>query len=442
MSAVEKNIQWYQTKFQEFEQTLNGEKLLPLHKTRQDAIEQFAAAGFPTTKHEEWRFTNVTALSKIEFQPVLRYDREGITHVYIKDALLPDAVRLVFVNGMFSKELSDLHLLPKNVVVENLATAKKQNPETMAQTVVRNEKANENAFRALNAALWQDGVFISIPKNIKLETPIQILHVASQKTSPFMAMTKNIIQVEEHAQAVVFETYLHRTGNIYCTNAVTDIVLGSDARIDHIKLQAESIHAYHIAHTIVHQEASSVYRSHTIALGSAIARNTITALLDNEHAECTLNGLTLASTNQLIDHHTAIDHLHPHCTSHELYKYVLDEKAHGVFNGKVYVRKDAQKTDAKQTNKTLLLSDEATIDTKPQLEIFADDVKCTHGAAVGQLDAEQIFYLRSRGLGEQEAREVLTYAFAGDVVNRIEHEPIRLLVEAAVTKQLNRKQND
>lgn len=439
MPTVEKNIQWYQTKFQEYEQRLNGEKALPLHALRKSAIEQFAAVGFPTAKQEEWRFTSVAPISKIEFQPVLHYDREGLTNADIAAACLPDAIRLVFVNGMFAEEFSDLHLLPKNVIVENLAHTKKRKPEFFSKYVGKDLGISENAFTTLNAALWQDGVFVHIPKATTVEVPIQLLFVATQNTSPFIALTKNIIHVEENAKAMVFESYIHRADNIYCTNAATEIILGEHASVEHVKLQTESIHAFHIAHTVVHQQASSSYRSHSIALGGAIARNNVSALFDAEHIECTLNGLTLASGSQLIDHHTAIDHLHPNCTSHELYKYVLDDKAHGVFNGKVFVRKDAQKTDAKQTNKTLLLSDEAMINTKPQLEIFADDVKCTHGAAVGQLDAEQIFYLRTRGIGEEEARKILTYAFAGDVVNRIEHEAIRAQVEEVVMKRLNRK---
>ena len=438
MPTTEKNIQWYQTKFQEFEQGLNGEKSTPLHALRRNAIEQFAAIGFPTAKQEEWRFTNVSPVNKIDFQPVLRYDREGITEADLASAFLPDAIRLVFINGFFSQEFSDVRFVPKNVVIENLATAKKNYSDLIQQFIGKGVKTDENAFTALNTAFIQDGAFVHVPKGIVVEIPLQLLFVSTQKTSPFISLPRNIINVDENAQLTVFESYLHRADNIYCTNAATEIFLGENAKVEHVKLQMESINAFHISNTVVRQQTAGVYRSNSIALGGAIARNNVTAFLDAEHIECTLNGLTLAAGTQLVDHHTTIDHAHPHCISHELYKFVLDEKARGVFNGKVYVRKDAQKTDAKQTNKTLLLSDDATINTKPQLEIFADDVKCTHGAAVGQLDAEQIFYLRSRGLGEEEAREMLTYAFAGDVVNRIEHESIRKLVEMSVLERSNR----
>ncbi len=437
MPTTEKNIQWYQTKFHEFEQGLNGEKLTPLHALRRKAIEQFSAVGFPTAKQEEWRFTNVSPVSKIEFQPVLHYEREGMKEADIAHAFLPDAIRLVFVNGFYAKEFSDLRFVPKNVVIENLASAKKKYADVIQQSLGKGVKTDENAFTALNAAFIQDGTFVHVPKGVAVEKPLQLLFVSTQNTSPFISLPRNIIRVDENAQLTVFESYVHRMDNIYCTNVATEFFLSEHANVEYVKLQTESINAFHISNTVVRQKTASVYRSNSIALGGAIARNNITASLDAEHIECTLNGLTLAAGTQLIDHHTTIDHANPNCISHELYKFVLDEKSRAVFNGKVYVRKDAQKTDAKQTNKTLLLSDEATINTKPQLEIFADDVKCTHGAAVGQLDAEQIFYLRSRGLGEAEAREMLTYAFAGDVVNRIGNETIRTFVETSVLERSN-----
>jgi Fe-S cluster assembly protein SufD len=377
MPTTEKNTQWYQTKFHEFEQGLNGEKSTPLHTLRRNAIEQFAAIGFPTTKQEEWRFTNVSPVSKIDFQPVLRYEREGMKEADIAAAFLPDAIRLVFINGFYSPEFSDVRFVPKNVVIENLAAAKKKYSELLQQSIGKGVKTDENAFTALNTAFIQDGAFVHVPKGVVVEKPLQLLFVSTQNTSPFISLPRNILRVDENAQLTVFEHYFHRADNIYCTNVATDFFLGEHANVEHVKLQTESINAFHISNTVVRQQTASVYRSNSIALGGSIARNNVTALLDAEHVECTLNGLTLAAGTQLIDHHTTIDHANPNCISHELYKYVLDEKARGVFNGKVYVRKDAQKTDAKQTNKTLLLSDEATIDTKPQLEMHA---RCGGGA--------------------------------------------------------------
>lgn len=233
------------------------------------------------------------------------------------------------------------------------------------------------------------------------------------------------------------ETYVGHAGNTYLTNAVTEIVVGEGTVVEHDKLQLESLYAFHIGSTHVHMHQNSTLTSNSIALGGSLVRNNVTALLAGEGIECTLNGLSLSTGRQLIDNHTTIDHASPNCTSHELYKAILDGKSRGVFNGKIYVRKDAQKTDAKQTNKTLVLSDEAAIDTKPQLEIFADDVKCTHGATVGQLDEEQVFYLRSRGIGEVDARDLLTFAFLSDIINRVHVAPLREQLESMIHARLH-----
>ena len=234
----------------------------------------------------------------------------------------------------------------------------------------------------------------------------------------------------------IVETYAGLSDNLYFTNAVSEIILGPGAVVEHDKLQVESGKSYHIGTIHVRQQERSVYTGNSISLGAAIVRNTVTCVLDGEVAGCTLNGLSLGTEKQLVDNHTVIDHASPNCTSHELYKSVLDGRAKGVFNGKIFVRKDAQKTDAKQTNKTLLLSDDATIDTKPQLEIFADDVKCTHGATVGQLDDEQVFYLRSRGVGIGEARDILTYAFASDIIARVHVMPLKEQLEGMLRARL------
>jgi Fe-S cluster assembly protein SufD len=295
----------------------------------------------------------------------------------------------------------------------------------------------------LNTAFLKDGAFIYIPDGVNLEESVHLLFVATG-AEPFLISPRNLVVIGKGSQTSIVESYVSLTDSQYLTNAVTEAAVGDGAVLEHDKLQDESIKAFHVAMIHARLGAKTTFTSNSIALGGAIVRNNVTALLDAEGSECTLNGLSLGTAAQLIDNHTTIDHAKPHCASHELYKAILDGKSRGVFNGKIFVRPQAQKTDAKQTNKTLLLSDEATIDTKPQLEIFADDVKCTHGATVGQLDAEQLFYLRSRGIDETAARDILTFAFASDVVSRVHVDPLRGQLEAVIHQRLDegRKQKD
>jgi Fe-S cluster assembly protein SufD len=280
-----------------------------------------------------------------------------------------------------------------------------------------------------------DGAVVFIPRGKVLAEPIQLIFVSVAGGKRTMSHPRTLVVAGANSQATIVETYLSGGSeeDVYFTNAVTEIALGENAVLDHTKLQRESTRAFHIAHTQVRQARSSKFSSHYIALGGELARNETRVVFDGEGSEATVNGLYLAGGVQHMDNFTVIDHASPHCASHELYKGILDGKAHGVFNGKIFVRQDAQKTDAKQTNQVLLLSEDATINTKPQLEIFADDVKCTHGATVGQLDAECIFYLRSRGIGLEEARGLLTYAFANDIISRIKVEATREQLERLLT---------
>ena len=296
----------------------------------------------------------------------------------------------------------------------------------------------ENAFTALNTAFLWDGAFISVQRGTVLENPIQLLFVATNREQVYAAQPRNLIVAGIGSQFKIVETYVGLTKNTYLTNTITEIALGDNSIVEHDKFQGEGINAYHIGTTHVQMNAASRYTSNVVSLGGSIVRNNITARFDAEGAECVLNGLSLGRGTQVIDNHTVIDHAKPHCISHELYKSILDGASKGIFNGKVFVRKDAQKTDAKQTNKTLLLSDDATMNTKPQLEIFADDVKCTHGATIGQLDDEQIFYLRSRGIGLDAARDILTSAFAGDVIDRITIESLCQQVKRMIHDRLNK----
>jgi Fe-S cluster assembly protein SufD len=343
---------------------------------------------------------------------------------------------MVFLNGHYSESLSSVHALPNGVKITSLASALKSDYDLVNRYLTRYAKFDDNAFTALNTAFIEDGAFIFVPDNIVVEEPVHLLFVSAISDSSFVAHPRNVIVAGKNSQISVVETYGALHNSVYFTNVVTEMFAGEHSVIEHDKLQTENLHAYHIGSMHVYMNAKSNMTSNSISLGGALTRNNVTAVLDAEGIECTLNGLSLATGKQHVDNHTTIDHAKPHCNSHELYKSILDGNSRGVFNGKIFVRKDAQKTDAKQTNKTLLLSDDATIDTKPQLEIFADDVKCTHGATVGQLDEEQIFYLRSRGLGLDAARDILTFAFASDVINRIHVEPLRHQLDNMIQSRL------
>jgi Fe-S cluster assembly protein SufD len=309
--------------------------------------------------------------------------------------------------------------------VESLAAALRTDEAALLPLIGSLASPQGNPFASLQTAFLHDGAFIDVPDGVTLDVPVELLFLAVSGPQPLAIQPRNIIRIGKNARLSVVETYAGLAGGTYLTNVVSEVFIADGATLEHDKLQLEGTGAFHIGSTWFRQGNASAMTSNSIALGGSLVRNTVTATFAAPGAECTLNGLSLATGEQLIDNHTAIDHAHPNCASHELYKSVLDGSARGVFNGKIFVRKDAQKTDARQTNKTLLLSDTATIDTKPQLEIFADDVKCTHGATVGQLDEDQVFYLRARGIGEEAARDMLTYAFAADVVERVHVDALR-----------------
>lgn len=438
IQPVAHNTEWYLTHFELFEKNLNGESKSRLHALRKLAMSKFAATGFPTTKEEEWRFTNVASIAKMQFSPVLRYSNEGLTAKDIEKFSFGGlkCLQLVFINGHFAQELSSAPSAQNGVMAGSLAAALKSEADILNQHLAKYVKYDENGFTALSTAFILDGAFIHVADNAVIEDPIHLLFIVTSKEKSVAAHPRNLIIAGKNSKVSIVESYVS-LGSIPClTNAVTEFVVGENAIVEHDKLQDESLEGYHIGTVHFQQKANSNVISNAINFGGSIARNNIAAVLNGEGIESTLNGLSLATGNQHIDNHTSIDHAKPHCASHELYKSILDGKSKGVFNGKIFVRKDAQKTDAKQTNKTLLLSDEATMNTKPQLEIFADDVKCTHGATVGYLDEEQKFYLRSRGIGVEEANDLLTFAFASDVINRVHVDVLREQLDAMVHEKL------
>jgi Fe-S cluster assembly protein SufD len=395
-----------------------------LHRVRETAIQRFAALGFPTLEDEDWRFTPLAALTQNAFKLGERASADAAQVQNL--AFAPDdCYRLVLSNGRFAPTLSVLAELPQGTVVCDLVGALKNHPQLVAPHLARHADYEDHAFSALNTAFIQDGAFVYLPKNAVIDRPIYVVFVSVAGNDLTVSYPRTLIVAEHNSQARIVEAFIGVEEDVYFTNGVTELVAAESAILDYAKLQRESKRAFHVHTLQIHQDKSSNVKSHTINLGGRLVRNEVNAVLDAEGCECTLNGLSLASGEQLVDNHTRIDHAKPHCISHELYKSILDGHARGVFNGRIYVHPDAQKTDAKQTNQTLLLSENAMIDAMPQLEIFADDVKCTHGATVGQLDAESIFYLRTRGIDKDAARALLTFAFANDIVGRLAVEPLR-----------------
>jgi Fe-S cluster assembly protein SufD len=406
-----------------------------LREARAAAMRAFTDNGFPTTRHEDWRFTNITPIVETRFAT----SGPAPTAAQIASHLFSEANAHVAViaAGRFSHELSSLDGLPATVFVGSLAQALVTHSDNLQPALTQIAKG-DHPFVSLNTGLFEDGVLIRVPENTIVERPIHV-HVASDAASdPTVSHPRVLISAGENSQFTVIESYGGPEGQCYFTNAVTEALVAPGAIVHHVKVQRESRKAFHIAGTFARLGRGSVFTSHNISLGGGIVRNDISAVMDGEGGEATLNGLYLADGDRLVDNHTVIDHAQPHCPSHEVYKGVLGGKARAVFNGKIFVRQDAQKTNAKQTNKALLLSDDAQINTKPQLEIFADDVKCTHGAAIGQLDEDALFYLRARGIGRLDAQHFLIRAFAGEVLQQVQPESIRARLEELMLDALPR----
>ncbi|HEY3250759.1 MAG TPA: Fe-S cluster assembly protein SufD, partial [Ignavibacteria bacterium] len=420
--------------FREFESSLNGESQTPVHELRKNAIVKLNEIDFPTTKNEEWKYTNIAPILNYKFQLAdeISLGAEDIQKFLIKDC---DVHLAVLVNGRFKKELSSIGKLPKGVIVQSLFEAIKSKPELVFNYLGKYVNI-ENGFIALNTAFTLDGVFIYVPDNVVVDKQIHILHLTGRSKENILAQPRNLLAAGKNSVVRLIESYNSISSSVDFTNVVTEIIAGENSHVEIYKIQNEDKQNFHINRTQVEQKNGSTFTTYTASLGSAIIRNDLNTVLDGEGCTANLYGLYIIDGTQHVDNHTLIDHAKPHCQSNELYKGVLNGKSRGVFNGKVFVRKDAQKTNAYQSNKAMLLSNEALIDTKPQLEIYADDVKCSHGAAIGQLDEESVFYLRTRGIGEEKARAVLIRAFANDVFELIEDEPLHNHLNALVFEKL------
>lgn len=397
-----------------------------LSSLRKDAMQHFAELGFPTTKDEAWLHTNVSAIANTTFCQATKLDGVVDAATLERESFAGSGFfRLVFVNGFFSSDLSDTKELDGKVTAISLADALKQQPKIVMAHLAQYADYKSHPFAALNTALMEDGAFIHIPKGVVLDKPIQLLFITVPSDEPIVVHPRVLIIADESSQATVLESYVGLGEQVYFTNAVTEIVLGESAVIDHYKVQRESINAYHISTMQLNQQRSSNGASHVTSLGGDIVRNNINVVLDGEGCDCNLSGLYIPSGKQHIDNHLLVDHAKAHCDSREFFKGILNDDAHAVFTGRIIVRKDAQKTDGKQTNRNLLLSDTSRVDTNPQLEIFADDVKCTHGATIGQLDDEALFYLNARGISSEVAKSLLIYAFAAEILDEIKIEEVR-----------------
>jgi len=403
---------------------------------RRDAIARFAALGFPTTRDEEWRYTSVAPIVKIPFAPA-KGAADGIAGRQIEELGDAAANRLVFVNGKFSAPLSRLGPLPSGVIACSLAAAMSERRDKVEPHWGRYAGYRDQCFVALNTALADDGAFLFVPPRAVVEAPIHCVFISTAENEATAAHPRSLIVLDGGSRATVVESYLNFDQTVYFNNAVTEVVVGNDGVLDHYKIQLESERAFHVATQQAQLGRGANFSSHSIALGGALVRNDVNAALDGEGGDCTLNGLYLTYGQQHVDNHTRIDHVQPRCTSRELYKGIMGGRSRGVFNGKIYVHKTAEKTDARQTNRNLLLSEEAWIDTKPQLEIYNNDVKCSHGSTIGQLDEDALFYLRARGIDPQAAIGLLTRGFAADITGRIKSASVARWVEKLLTEKID-----
>lgn len=402
-----------------------------LDALRKAGLARFDAVGFPLGRDEHWRHTSFAPLARTAFR--LAPEVAG-------DALAGDAgafafgreaaAELVFVNGRYAPRLSSPGRLPRGARVVSLADAVDAGEPLVERHLGRSASIDASPFVALNTGFVRDGAFVHLPRGAVVEAPIHLLFLStSAGGEPTVSHPRVLVVAEEGGQASVVETYAGSGDGVYFTNAVTEAVVARGARLDHNKLQQESPGAFHVATTQARLDRDAVFVSHSGTIGGRLTRNDLNVVLAGPHAEATLNGLVLASDAQHVDNHTLLDHAAPDCASHELYKHVLEDRSTGVFKGKILVRQAAQKTDSKQTSKTLLLSDDAVMNSMPALEIHADDVKCTHGSTTGPVDESMVFYIRSRGVSLEAARHLLSYAFAADITRRITVEPVRRRLE-------------
>ena len=408
-----------------------------LDELRRGAMARFEQVGFPSRKDEEWRFTDISPITRTRFTLAERVPDSVATDVAASFSFGSEAVsELVFVNGHFAPGLSRLGKLPRGVKVGRLSDAINEDGEVVEGHLARLADVERNPFVALNTGFLGDGAFIHFARGTIVQQPIHLLFVSAKGADLAVSHPRVLVIAEDNVQATIVESYVGGdAAGGYFTNAVTEIVAGAGSNIDHCKLQQESLEANHVATMQVKLGRDATFVSHSATIGAKLTRNDLNCHMAGQGAYATLNGLVLVGGNQHCDNHTLLDHAEPNCPSHELYKHVLSGKSSAVFKGKILVRQPAQKTDSKQTSKTLLLSDDAVMNSQPALEIYADDVKCTHGSTTGPVDEDMVFYFRSRGVGLEAAKHLLSYAFAADITRRIKVEPVRQRLEDFMAAQ-------
>ena len=419
----------WQDQFNTFSASVGASSQTAANALRKNGIERFMQLGFPTTKNEDWHFTSVAPIVEREFTFVPARTGDVTRADLAQFAFGAEWHTAVFVNGRFASELSDLGRLDPKVRVLPLADAWSKAPELASKVGTILSAPETHAFTMLNTAFMPDGIVIHVGKGVEVAQPIHVVFVCDAHAAKTVMHPRNLIVMDANARATVIESYAATSDASYFTNTVTEVSVADGATLEHYKLQREGRRAFHVGTVEARQERNSHYISFSFATGASLSRTNIYTKLAGEGCGSTLNGLYMLDGEQHCDHQTRIEHAEPNCFSREVYKGVLDGRSHGVFNGKVYVHPIAQKTDGKQTNNTLLLSKDAQVDTKPQLEIFADDVKCTHGATIGRLDDTALFYMKSRGVDAETARRLLIYAFAADVLETIEREEVRVSLE-------------
>ncbi|MFB3786425.1 MAG: Fe-S cluster assembly protein SufD [bacterium] len=427
----------YRSAFAELKKTVAGSEPAWLHEIRTEALARFEALGFPTTREEAWRFTNINPLREQAFH-LAEANGQPVPEIPVHPPVTGlDAYQIVFVNGHFAPQLSTLDGLPPGTRVESIAAVLRSDPASLEPYLARQGSYEDFVFAALNTAFMRDGAFVLIPAGAVLDKPIHLLYYSARLEIPAASHPRNVIVAGSASRAVILESYAGPDGAAYFTNGVTEVAAGEGSAISHCQLQREGREAFHVSFSRLDLDRASRYAHHSITLGGGLVRNELNTWLNGEEIHCTLNGLYLVDGQRLVDNHTLLVHAKPRCESHEVYKGILDEQARAVFRGRILVAKDAQKTDSKQTNQALLLSNGAENTTMPQLEIYADDVKCTHGATTGKLDDEALFYLRARGINPEDARELLTYAFASEIVDQIPMDAVRGELDHVLHKRLS-----
>lgn len=408
-------------------------------RLRESAIESFARLGFPALGSEEWKYTSVDPIASVPFAHANGEGRAVTGDIFAPAFVDETCPRLVFVNGEYSARLSSLSGLAAGVRVASLRAALAANDPALETHLGRAARFLEQPFVALNTALMEDGAVVLVPEGCRMAAPIYLVFVSLAQEQALQSQPRNLVVLEAGSEATIVESYVGIEAGNYFTNAVTELFAAENAVVDYYRIQREASRGFHVGAVEARLSDGCSFTAHGITLGGSLVRNDVHAVLDGEGAECVLNGLYLADGDRHVDNHTEIEHAKPRTRSLELYKGVLSGSARGVFNGKIIVHKDAQKTDAHQTNKNLLLSDRSVANSKPQLEIYADDVKCSHGSTIGQLDGDALFYLRSRGLSPDDARSLLSYAFARDVVGRVKIPALRERLDDYLANCFDRK---